>query len=489
MESRAPSGTKHTLEFDVKTGLLWRIDHNVICEDYREIDGIFFPFRVIIDRGEGANIFELWEVNHNDKVDDRVFAMPDVGDVFPDAFRGIDDTKVLPMLKMKELSYRHGEMNVPCRDGRFLYDLIIKNNYRRGLEIGTYNGYSTLWLGSAFRKTGGKVCTVEIDPRPAREAQENFVKAGLADVIDARINDAFDEIAKLEGEFDFIFIDANKEDYGKFLEMLKGRLKPGGAFVGHNVTNAAREMQDFLNVIKNDPDLETTFHTVSAEGISVSIKLPSLEQILERYVHAIGGQEAIAKLTTRVCKGRFIDDRPYVGPKRVIPFETYAKISDKSLFILKHPGNEEQEGFDGNIRWHLDKDGLVRRENQERSQMDYFLDPQNSLRIQEYFPGMELMDKVRLRGHVVYVVENSRKSPHYTLYFDEDTGLLIQIGFYELHEYQDVDGIKFPFRLELSRKGGSNTYVFDDVQHNIPIENERFFMPEKEALDLFASVR
>ena len=484
MESKADGGSKRVLEFDADTGLLWRIDRAMILEEFRKIDGIFFPCRIVVSRAGGANIFELTEVKHNVAIDDRVFTMPDVDDVFPDVFQGIDDTKVLPMLKMKELSYRHGEMNVPCRDGRFLYDLIVKNGYRRGLEIGTYNGYSTLWLGLAFRMTGGKILTVEIDPRPAREAQENFVKAGLADVIDARINDAFDEIARLEGDFDFIFIDANKEDYGRFLELLKDRLKPGGALVGHNVTNSAREMKDFLEAIQNDPELETTFHTVSAEGISVSIKSPTLEQILGRYVEALGGQAAIEKLTTRVCKGRFIDDRPYAGPKQVVPFETFSKVSDKSLFILKHPENTEQEGFDGKIRWRLDTNGLIKRENQERSQMDYFLDPQNALRIREYFPGMEVMGKVMLRGHSVYVVENTRKSPHYTLYFDVGNGLLIQIGYYELHEYREVDGIKFPFRLEYSRKGGSNTYVFDDVRHNMPIEDERFAMPGKGTMDL-----
>jgi predicted O-methyltransferase YrrM len=489
LDSESPSGTKRTLEFDARTGLLRRLDHIVILEDYRETEGIVFPFRVVIDREGGASIFELTEVNHNGGVDNRVFAMPDVGEVFPDAFQGIDDAKVLPMLKMKELSYRHGEMNVPCRDGRFLYDLIVRNNYKRGLEIGTYNGYSTLWLGLAFRKTRGKIFTVEIDPRPAREARENFVKAGLDDVIDARINDAFDEIGKLKGEFDFIFIDANKEDYGRFLEALKDRLKPGGALVGHNVTNSAREMQDFLEAIQNDPDLETTFHTISAEGISVSIKLPTLEQILERYVDAIGGKEAIAKLTTRVCQGRFIDDRPYAGPKQVIPFETFSKLPDMSLFVLEHDDNTEWEGFDGKNRWRKDSKGLIRRENKERSQMDYFLDPQNALRIYAYFPGMELMGKVKLRGHDVYVVENRRKSPHYTLYFDVETGLLIQIGYYELNDYRNTDGVLIPMRLEYSRKGGSNTYVFDAVRHNVPIEDKRFAQPKKEAMDLPESMR
>lgn len=479
MESESPGGGKRTLAFDADSGLLWRIDNNLRLEDYRRIDGILCPFRVVMGTGDDANIFEWTNMKHNGNVDDAVFAMPDASEVFPDAFQGIDDERVLPLLRMKELGYRHGEMNIPCRDGRFLYDLITENGYRRGLEIGTYNGYSTLWLGLAFRKTGGKVYTIEIDAGPAREAQENFANAGLGDVIDARINDAFDEIARIDGDFDFIFIDANKEDYGKFLSLLKDRLRPGGALIGHNVSNAAGEMEDFLEAIQDDPDLTTTFHTTSSEGISVSIKSPTLDRILKRYVVAVGGEKAIGELTTRVCKGRYVDDRPYAGPKMIIPFETLSKVPDKSLFIMKDPENTEKEGFDGRTRWRLDNNGLVIRDNEERSQMDYFCDPQNALRIREYFPDMELMGKVKLRDYQVYVVENSRKSPHYTLYFDAATGLLIQVGYYELHDYKEVDGIRFPFRLEYSRKGGSNTYIFDDVQHNIPVEEGRFAVPRK----------
>lgn len=482
MESAAPNETERSLEFDAETGLLWRIDHNFVLEDYREVDGIYFPFRVVITGEKSSRVFEVTEIKHNMPIEDRIFSMPAADEVFPDAFRGIDDPKVLPMLTMEELSYRHGEMNVPCRDGRFLYDLIVENDYKRGLEIGTYNGYSTLWLGLAFRKTGGKVTTIEIDPESAREAQKNFIKADLTDVIDARINDAFEEIKNLRGEFDFVFIDADKKDYGRFLRLLKNRVKPGGAIVGHNVTNSEREMKNFLDMIENDPELTTAFHPVSAEGISVSIrkdKPPNLEEILERYIDAVGGREAISKLTTRTCKGHFIDDRPYAGPKQVISFETFSRIPDKSLFIMDHTENPEREGFDGMVRWRLDNNGLIQRKNQERSQMDYFLDPQNALRIHEYFPGMELTGTAKLRGNSVYVVKNKRKSPHFTLYFDEDTGLLVQIGYYELHDYRDVDGIKYPFRLEYSRKGGSNTYIFEDVRHNIPVEDTLFIMPKK----------
>ncbi len=272
VESNGEDGDEHLLEFDAETGLLSRIDKAWLLRDYQDVDGIRLPFQVSLDREGGTNFFKLDAVEHNVPVDEQVFVMPKIHEVFADAFEGLDDSKVLPMLKMEDLTYRHGEMNIPCRDGRFLYDIILQNGYKRGLEIGTYNGYSTLWFGLAFRETGGKIITIEIEPGPAHEARQNFIKAGLEDLIDSRINDAFDEIAKIEGEFDFIFIDANKEDYEKFFEILKDRIKPGGALVAHNVTNYARDMQDFLSNIQNNPDFETTFHPISAEGISVSIK-------------------------------------------------------------------------------------------------------------------------------------------------------------------------------------------------------------------------
>jgi predicted O-methyltransferase YrrM len=264
--------TPNMLYFDTETGLLIWIGHAWELKDYREVNGVKFPFRIATSRKGGESYFAFDKIEHNVPIDDSQFAIPNAVDVFADAFKGIENSKVLPMLKMKDLSYEHGEMNIPCRDGRFLYDLIIHNGYKRGLEIGTFNGYSTLWLGLAFRKTGGRVITIEYDRVAGEEARRNFKKAGLEDVIDSRINDAFEEIPKIEGNFDFVFIDALKPDYVKFFLLLKDRILPGGAIVAHNVTNYARDMQEFLEAIRNDPTLETTFHGISAEGFSLSIK-------------------------------------------------------------------------------------------------------------------------------------------------------------------------------------------------------------------------
>jgi predicted O-methyltransferase YrrM len=187
-----------------------------------------------------------------------------------DVFAGIDDPKVLPMLK--DLPYDHGGMNVPRQDGRLLYDLIIERGYTRGLEIGTSNGYSTLWLGLAFRETGGKVITIEYEHKRAAEAQRNFEKAGLQDVIDARVADAFAEIPKIEGQFDFVFLDAWKPDYLAFWKLVRDRVPPGGSFTAHNVTGQENHMRDFLQAIRDDPDFETTIHEISRAGVSVSVR-------------------------------------------------------------------------------------------------------------------------------------------------------------------------------------------------------------------------
>ncbi|MGB6121127.1 MAG: class I SAM-dependent methyltransferase [Bacteroidota bacterium] len=257
------------LYFDAETGMLLQIGPYWRLEEYRDLDGVKFPFRIVMSRKGGSSTLAFDEVEHNVSVDEAQFSEPDPGVVFADAFEDIQDPAVLPMLEY--LPFVHGGMNVPIRDGRFLYDLITEHDYTRGLEIGTSNGYSALWLGLAFRETGGKLVTIEIDSLSGLEARWNFKRAGLDEVVDCRINDAFEEISRIEGEFDFVFIDALKPDYVKFLRLLRDRMEPGGTIAAHNVTSQVRDMGEFLDAIRNDPGLETTFHTPSSEGISLSV--------------------------------------------------------------------------------------------------------------------------------------------------------------------------------------------------------------------------
>jgi len=258
-----------TLYFDAETGLLNRLGDDIVIESYRPVMQILHPVRIVIARRGGTSTYEFKEVEANIAAEEKRFAIPTLDEVFPDVFEGLPDSNPLPLLK--DFPSEHEDMNIPCRDGRFLYDLILRKGYKRGLEIGSFTGYSALWMGWAFEKTGGKLIGIEIDPGPGEKARRNILSADLESVVDIRIADAFEEIPKIGGEFDFVFIDAWKPDYVKFLGMLRNRVVTGGAIIGHNVTNYASDMRDYLAAIRNDSGLETTFEELTIEGMSVSI--------------------------------------------------------------------------------------------------------------------------------------------------------------------------------------------------------------------------
>ncbi len=148
-----------------------------------------------------------------------------------------------------------GQLSVSEEDGQFLRMLAASTGRKRALEIGAASGYSAIWIGMGLRDTGGTLVTIEYDPVRANEAAENIRRAGLDDIVRVVAGDAFQEIPKLAGTFDCIFVDAWKRDYIKFFEMTWPRLDKGGLFLGHNVINKKNEMTDFLDRIATHPDL------------------------------------------------------------------------------------------------------------------------------------------------------------------------------------------------------------------------------------------
>src|SRR5690606_4890968 len=104
------------------------------------------------------------------------------------------DEKVRLFLEEHKEGWR--DLNVPYDDGKVLYDIIVKNNYRSALEIGTSTGHSTVWMAWALSKTGRKLVTVEIDETRQKEAISNLEKAGLSQLVDFSLGDAH-EIVKI----------------------------------------------------------------------------------------------------------------------------------------------------------------------------------------------------------------------------------------------------------------------------------------------------
>jgi caffeoyl-CoA O-methyltransferase len=165
-----------------------------------------------------------------------------------------------------------GQLAVSEEDGRFLRLLVATSGAKRVLEIGGASGYSAIWIALGLRDTGGRLVTIEYDAARAEALAANIRRAGLADIVDVVRGDAFEQIAKLAGTFDFVFLDAWKRDYKRFFDMVYPRLDRGGLFVGHNVINKREELEDFLEAIQTHPTLWTTIVSPSGEGMSVSLK-------------------------------------------------------------------------------------------------------------------------------------------------------------------------------------------------------------------------
>jgi predicted O-methyltransferase YrrM len=166
-----------------------------------------------------------------------------------------------------------GQLAVSEEDGRFLRVLIAARGAKTILEIGAASGYSGIWLGLGARESGGKVVSIEYDPQRAQQATANIAGAGLTDVVRVVQGDAFKEIPKLQGTFDFVFLDAWKPDYQKFFALVFPRMTPGALFTAHNVINKKNDMEPFLKTIQTHPQLFTSIVSPGSEGMSVSVKL------------------------------------------------------------------------------------------------------------------------------------------------------------------------------------------------------------------------
>ena len=179
-----------------------------------------------------------------------------------------DLTKLLLEIKAADSDL----LAVSEEDGRFLRLMAASSRATRGLEIGGANGYSAIWIGLGLRETGGKLTTIEYDPARAKIAADNVRRAGLSGVVTVVAGDAFKEIPKIAGTFDFVFLDAWKRDYKRFFDLVLPRLLPRGIFLAHNVVNKQSEMRDFLAAIQ-DPSVMSTIVTPSGEGMSITYKL------------------------------------------------------------------------------------------------------------------------------------------------------------------------------------------------------------------------
>ena len=150
-------------------------------------------------------------------------------------------------------------LNITRDTGEFLSVLVQATSAQRVLEIGTSNGYSTLWLASGARARGGAVTTVEIADYKVGLARQNFSRSGLAASI-TLVQDDAGRMLKRAGDasFDLVFLDAERPEYPGWWLHLKRVLRPGGLLVVDNATSHPEQMAPFVALVKADADFTTS---------------------------------------------------------------------------------------------------------------------------------------------------------------------------------------------------------------------------------------
>ncbi|UCG56559.1 MAG: class I SAM-dependent methyltransferase [Phycisphaerales bacterium] len=173
-------------------------------------------------------------------------------------------------------TFRRSPLNTTIGDAMMLRILVESTGAKRGIEVGSANGFGAINMGIAFERTGGHLYTLEIDADRVRQCRENVRRVGLQQTVTCIEGDAIRTLAALEGKFDFVFIDAVKRDYLRYLKLIEHKLKPGAVIVGDNVVRSAGAMRDFLDYIQDNPNYDTVIIRASMEkddGMSISYKI------------------------------------------------------------------------------------------------------------------------------------------------------------------------------------------------------------------------
>ena len=154
-------------------------------------------------------------------------------------------------------------LNITHDTGVFLALLIKATRARRVLEIGTSNGYSTLWLADAAEETGGAVTSVEIDPARTAMARATLERAGLtAELVTGDAGDALR--ASSDGAWDLVFLDAERPAYAGYWPELRRSLAPGGLVAVDNVLSHADEVAEFRALVESDASVATALDPIGA---------------------------------------------------------------------------------------------------------------------------------------------------------------------------------------------------------------------------------
>jgi photosynthetic reaction center cytochrome c subunit len=211
--------------------------------------------------------------------------------------------------------------------------------------------------------------------------------------------------------------------------------------------------------------------------------LPSVKQILDRYVQALGGAETLMKITSRTAKGSRIG-----ADNVLVPEEVYQKAPDKLLTITRYPQVVFSNGFNGKAGWgHSSREGATPLPDQLMAQLKRDAVFYKELKLEELYSKLTVTGRVSVRDADAYVIDAKLlDGPVEKLFFDVRTSLLVRrytesdtpLGKLPLQvdyeDYRDVDGIKQPFLIHWSFPGRIWGRKIDEIKQNVPLNDAEF---------------
>jgi photosynthetic reaction center cytochrome c subunit len=213
--------------------------------------------------------------------------------------------------------------------------------------------------------------------------------------------------------------------------------------------------------------------------------LPTADQLLDKYLAAVGGAEKLQKITSRVQKGTLnaFGDQHF-------PVDIYSKAPDKRDSVMHLKNGDSVTAFDGKQGW-LSIPGRVHMMSAaENDAVRIDADLYFPAHLKTLYQKFSVAPGEKIDGHDSYlVVGDSEGKPPLQLYLDKDSGLLLRLVRYaetalgrnptqiDYADYRDADGVKIPFRWTLARPGNRFTIQIDQVQQNVPVDDSKFVPP------------
>jgi predicted O-methyltransferase YrrM len=193
----------------------------------------------------------------------------------------LEEQSTLEKLRQIDVAPEDRMLAITKETGELLNMILRLKNAKNMLEVGTSTGYSTIWCAEAICEQSGKIITIEQNPNKIKRAKENFQKAGIADTIIVKEGLAMQILRDLNLQkeyrdfFDFVLIDADKENVIEYFDLILPMVSPGGVIITDNMLypeKYAQDMGKFSDYLKENPKLRT-ITTPIGNGEEITIKL------------------------------------------------------------------------------------------------------------------------------------------------------------------------------------------------------------------------